>query len=152
MKREYTKQLSPALLIFLFTYTAGSKFSEFGFFRAQLSIYPYIKGAAPFLAMAVPAAELGVVACLLFPATRKLGLYASFLLLLCFTVYLGVMVATQSNLPCSCGGVIASLSWQQHILFNLFFMFLSWLGIRFESRRTGRLPLGKRRHTAMTTS
>ncbi len=135
MERLYTKQLVPALLIFLFTYTAGNKLAEFDFFRAQLSIYPFIKEAAPLLAVVIPLAELCVAGCLLVPATRKVGLYASSLLLICFTVYLCVMVATESNLPCSCGGVISSLTWQQHILFNLVFIILSLVGVRLERRK-----------------
>lgn len=149
MKRENVKQLIPAVLIFLFMYAAGSKLSEFNLFRAQLSIYPFIKQMAPFLSVAIPGCEFIIVAFLLLPATRKTGLYASLITLLVFTVYLVIMVTTQNNLPCSCGGVISQLTWQQHILFNFFFIILSWLGLYLEKTKTANEHLPWRKQAAM---
>jgi hypothetical protein len=44
------------------------------------------------------------------------------------------MISFDKNLPCSCGGIISKLSWKQHIIFNLFFIVLSVIGIRFQKR------------------
>lgn len=140
MKTLYTTQIISALLIFLFTYTASSKLAGFSFFQAQLSLYPFIKDAAAPIAIAIPAVELAMVVLLFLPATRLMGLYASSLLLIVFTVYLSVMVATQKNLPCSCGGVIQKMSWQQHIAFNLFFILLCALGIRLQRKAGKEMP------------
>ena len=134
MKASYTNQIIPALLILLFTYTAVSKLSDFSFFKAQLLLYPYIQDIAAFIAISIPVLEVITAGLLFFPITRLWGLYASCFLLLIFTAYLSVMVATQRDLPCSCGGVIQKMSWQQHIAFNLFFILLSLLGIRIEMR------------------
>ncbi len=129
MIKRHTQQLVPALLIFLFAYTAGNKLTHFSLFRTQLSLYPYMGKWAVAIAMGVPAIEGITVLLLLIPATRLAGLYTSFALLLIFTLYLFLMIATRYDLPCSCGGVIQNMSWQQHIVFNLFCIALTIAGI-----------------------
>ena len=133
MKRELMQQVLAALLIFLFVYASVSKLSDVDLLQEQLSMYPYIKGSAGILAFLIPFTELAISALLLFPATRYAAFHASLALLILFTVYLVIMLATQTNLPCSCGGVIEKLSWQGHILFNLFFMITTFIGIRMET-------------------
>lgn len=113
------------LLIFLFVYTASSKLMDMHAFRAVLAAMPGIKAFAGFIAVAIPLAELLTAMLLVMPVTRKTGLFCSALLLLLFTFFLLYMLMTADHLPCSCGGVISSMSWQQHIAFNLFFTALS---------------------------
>jgi hypothetical protein len=48
-----------------------------------------------------------------------------------FTLYLGYMLLFTPNRPCVCGGVIKTMSWDQHIVFNCFFILLSLIAIRF---------------------
>jgi hypothetical protein len=118
-------------LVFLFTYTASSKLAGFATFYAQLKHYPVLQYLPRFWAMAIPLAELLVAGLLLFNTTRLYGLLCALLLLVLFTCYLAVMVSTQTNLPCSCGGVISTLSWQQHIIFNLGCIVLCIISLRF---------------------
>ena len=67
---------------------------------------------------------------LVLTLTRKKGLYASGILLSGFTIYLAYMVLSGLKLPCHCGGVISSMTWQQHIWFNVAFVLLAYAGIR----------------------
>ncbi|MBA2499261.1 MAG: hypothetical protein H0V30_05995 [Chitinophagaceae bacterium] len=130
MKPGLLVEIISAILILLFVYTALSKLVSLDQFQDVLWQAPMIGHGAGILARAVPLAELLIALLLLFPFTRVWGLYSSLGLLLVFTVYLGYMIVSVTDLPCQCGGVISSLSWAQHIYFNLFFIGITWLGIR----------------------
>jgi hypothetical protein len=118
------------LLIFLFAYTGSSKLLDSKGFAAVLSKIPLIGRGAGIVAILLPLAELLIVLLLLFERTRLMGLYASLVLLSIFTVYLVYMVLAVPKLPCSCGGVISTMSWKQHIVFNAVFIGLAVIGVR----------------------
>ncbi|MEP6748453.1 MAG: MauE/DoxX family redox-associated membrane protein [Bacteroidota bacterium] len=130
MKKYILIQIISGLLIVLFAYAAISKIINHQVFYIELLKFPWLSGIAGFLSWFIPSVELITVALLFFPKTVLYGLYASALLLMLFTAFLILMMAFNSNLPCSCGGVIAQLSWKQHIAFNCFFMMISIAGIR----------------------
>lgn len=117
------------LFIFLFAYTACSKAMDYASFARALARYPMIESYAETVAWLVPASEAFVSLLLVFPRTRKIGLYASLALMLVFTAYLLHMVLTMDALPCSCGGVISSMSFDQHIVFNAGFIALALTGL-----------------------
>lgn len=130
MKKVITIELLTSFLILVFGYTAFSKLLTYSSFRYGLSQATFISLGAGVLAFAIPLAEPVTVLLLLFPATRLQELYASLVLLSVFTVYLLYMVLFVPHLPCSCGGVISNMSWQQHIVFNEAFIGLTVVGIR----------------------
>ena len=118
-----------AVLLLLFLYTALSKLMHFVEFKLTLAESPLLKPFSAMLSWLLPVTELAIVLLLFIPLTRRAGLYASFFLLLIFTLYLSLMILLKQDLPCSCGGVLKSLSWPQHICFNLFFVALAATGI-----------------------
>lgn len=130
MRRLFTIELISSLLILVFGYTAISKLLVYERFRDTLLRTPFVALGADVLALALPLAELGIVLLLLFPATRLKGLYVSLVALSFFTVYLVLMLLYAPHLPCSCGGVIGSLSWKGHVGLNLIFIGLTVIGIR----------------------
>ena len=130
MRRLFTIELISSLLILVFGYTAISKLLVYERFRDTLLRTPFVALGADMLALALPLAELGIVLLLLFPATRLKGLYVSLVALSLFTVYLVYMLLYAPHLPCSCGGVIGSLSWPGHVVLNLVFIGLTVIGIR----------------------
>lgn len=117
------------LVLLLLLYTALSKLADPIAFKFLLTRSPLLKTFAGTIWWLLPVAEIVVVLLLFFTTTRLKGLYASFFLISIFTVYLGSMLLFSTDIPCSCGGVLNSLSWQQHIIFNLFFIILSAIGI-----------------------
>lgn len=127
-----------ALLVILFLYTAISKLWDYESFRYTLSRSPLLSPVAALLAWLLPAAELVIVVWLFIPAFRRWGFYASFILITLFTGYLTYMILRTQDLPCSCGGVLATLSWKQHIFFNLVFILLSLTGIYLSNRNMNR--------------
>src|SRR5689334_18051815 len=99
MKKNLYNEIICCLLILLFAYTAFSKSFEYKKFSGFIKTLPlgYNKGAAT-IAWLLPTAEFSVVLLLLFPVTRRAGLYGSLILLVVFTFYLGYMILFSKNL------------------------------------------------------
>jgi len=127
-------EIIAALFILLFTYTALSKLTQQEAFEITLTKSPLITTYAGLISFALPISELIVAGFLFFPKTKLAGLYSSLLLMLLFTAYLSYMTLFIKDLPCSCGGVLQQLSWQQHLWFNIFFTGLAVLGIYLQRR------------------
>jgi uncharacterized membrane protein YphA (DoxX/SURF4 family) len=117
-----------AVFIALFAYTGCSKLSHLHGFEMVLNQSPLLHAFAGLLAWVVPIIELMIVALLLLPTMRLIGLVSAFLLLLLLTAYLLYMLVFMPNLPCSCGGILSALSWPQHVFLNLLLMVVAWLG------------------------
>lgn len=117
-------QTTVALLILLWTYTAIGKWADSADFRLSLSRQPLPRPELLFWTL--PLAELLAAGLLVSEKTRKWGLYLSSLLLFAFTVYIAAgLMGLLEKVPCSCGGVLRSLGWKEHLLFNLVFLALS---------------------------
>src|ERR1044072_2670219 len=140
MSRKLFAEIIGGLFILLFLYTALSKLSEIALFRLVLRSSPLISDYANLVSILIPVSEILVSLLLFIPGTRRRGLYAAFLLMLIFTLYLAYMLSFTRQLPCSCGGVISRLSWKQHLVFNIAFTLLAIAGIRL-SREPGRTSL-----------
>jgi uncharacterized membrane protein YphA (DoxX/SURF4 family) len=123
------------LLVLLFFYAAISKLGDYGEFRSSLADAPFIGRYAGVLAWFIPALEIYISLMLLFGATRLTGLYASFVLMLAFTVYIAALLASGSDLPCECGGILNEMDWETHLAFNCFFVALSGAAALVERRR-----------------
>lgn len=115
------------LLMMLWSYAAVSKIADYGKFVAQMQLapIPLMILLGPILGWLIPAIELILVGMLITEKSRRAGLIFSFLLLLTFEVYIAVMLLSGLDLPCTCGGLISSLQWKEHLIFNAVFMFIS---------------------------
>src|SRR5882757_9654254 len=130
MTRKIMVEVICSLLVLLFLYTSISKLLDFKHFIADMNNQPFPNWITPWLVRILPATEILIVVTLLFEKTRLAALWASFLVMLLFTIYtLLVLAKFFSIVPCSCGGVITKLTWGQHLVFNLFFMGISLAGI-----------------------
>lgn len=119
------------LFIALFVYTSYSKFETIEDFKTILGKSPLIGRYNTIIAWTIPIVEMVVVIFLLIPPTKKLGLFACLVTMLGFTSFLIYGLLSESKLPCHCGGVVSSLSWQEHIWFNLVFIILAIAGLKF---------------------
>lgn len=130
MKRKIIVEVICALLVLLFLYTSLSKWLDFKTFTGEMNNQPFPNWMTPFLVWIVPVSEVLIVLALLFEKTRKTGLWASFVIMTLFTIYTAlVLLRVFDRIPCSCGGVIKNLTWNQHLVFNLFFTGISIAGI-----------------------
>lgn len=149
MKRTIVVEIIVFLFVTLFLYTAISKIMDYGVFKEQLLESPIVGFAAPLVAIGLPILELVLIALLVMPRWRLLGLYASTALMTAFTAYIIVLMNIADHLPCSCGGVLAQLSWGEHIVFNSVFIALGVAGILLE-RQVRRLAMGIRSNADST--
>jgi hypothetical protein len=129
MKREHVANIITALLIILFVYAGLIKLLDYQIFRNQLSSFPLIKDHAAGMAWRLPVFELILSYFLLWPRSRLLALYTSFLLLLSISVYIVMMLSGDYVIPCACSGVITFMSWTWHLGLNIIFMLLTITGI-----------------------
>jgi hypothetical protein len=132
MKQKIAIEIICCLLVLLFVYAAFSKLLEYHTFKIQLSNSPFLNPFAVIIVWLIPATELILTLMLTVMSTRKVALYVSLILLVVFTLYIAGMLLFAIHLPCSCGGIIQQLSWKQHLLFNLFFIVLTVIGIVLE--------------------
>lgn len=122
------------LLTLLFVYTAVSKLIALDTFQWRMERMPYIAPYASLISWAVPFLELIIAGLLWLPRYQIMALYASFVLLGCFTLYIVLVLKFSDTVPCSCGGVISALGWTDHILLNVSFMVLALLGILWSKK------------------
>jgi len=115
------------LLFLLFLDTAVSKLTDLDKFRRNIESSPFISPYSHFLVWGIPFAELITAGALIFKTTRLAGLYLSVFLMSLFTAYVYAMLHFSPYLPCSCAGVLESMSWQQHLIFNMTFLVISVL-------------------------
>lgn len=130
MKSKFWIEGISAFFIFLFIYTAASKWMDIDRFKWVLGESPLLGSVANLIAWGLPATEILIAIFLLFPKTRKIGLLSTMILMFVFTGYIAYLLATASNLPCSCGGILRMLSWKQHLVLNIFLTLLSILGFK----------------------
>ena len=133
--REIIVDVSVYLFIILFMYTAASKLLSIKSFASTLAKSPLIGNLNFVVAWAVPIVEILISIILIFPSFRRTGLFASLALMASFTIYLFYMVYSGNKLPCHCGGVISTMTWHQHIWFNIGFVILALIGLVLSKKR-----------------
>lgn len=124
------------LLIFLWVYAAASKLLDYQTFSVQLGQSPLLTPIAGLMAWFVPVVEILLAVMLGINKTRRYGLYGSFFLLVAFTAYIVAITRFSDFVPCSCGGILEKLSWNQHLVFNIGFVLLTARAIVLQSRLT----------------
>lgn len=129
MRKTTIIEITCCLLAILFVYASVSKLIDYNTFKLQLNKSPFLTSFSNSIAYTLPIVEIIIALLLAIPVMRLIGLYASLFLLTLFTAYLIAMLNFSYYIPCSCGGVLSSLSWQQHIIFNIVFIILSLMGI-----------------------
>lgn len=122
------------LLIFLFLYAAANKLLDYQKFTVQIGQSPILIGYAGFLAWFIPAIEIAIAALLFHNRTLLIGLYASYGLMAMFTGYILVILNFAERVPCSCGGILNKMGWQEHLAFNVVFTILPLIGVLLYKR------------------
>ncbi len=125
MKQNIILDTCCAILAALFAYAGVSKLLDYQTFNIQLSQSPFISNFSYLYALLLPCIEIITSLGLVFHHFKYYALLVSLFLLSLFTCYIIAMLHFSHYIPCSCGGVISSLTWQQHIVFNLFFIGIS---------------------------
>ena len=146
--REAIVQTACLLFIVLFAYAGLTKLLEGHLFYDNIRNSPILggKAMASLVSWAIPLLELTVALLLIWKKTRLMGLYGAMGLMLLFTGYTLAIIFIAPYRPCSCGGVISLLSWEQHLVLNLVLLLLVLMaiwasrkhkGIRWKKTRQG---------------
>lgn len=116
---KYLPQAASWFFILLFIYAGVSKMLDFENFQVQIGQSPLMSAWAGFVSYAVIAAELLICGLLVYRGTQPAGLYASYALMVAFTVYIYLILNFSDFVPCSCGGILEEMGWTEHLLFNM---------------------------------
>jgi hypothetical protein len=146
---SWLKDAIAFILIFILVYAASSKLMEHWRFQEVLGLSPLIGGSSAVLSWLIPLSEILVSGLLFANATRRLGFWLAFLLMLAFTLYISYIILFVPNRPCSCGGILSNLNWTQHMLFNIAVSMLALLGTQLTKgdqlfiamNRSSRIPV-----------
>ncbi len=120
----------------LFVYAATSKLLDFENFEVQLGQSPLLSAFAAYIAFAVPVIELLLAFGLAVERYRVVALKGSLLLMVIFTTYIYVILHYSAYVPCSCGGVLEKMTWNEHLVFNVVFVFLLVVALLFAPEPT----------------
>lgn len=134
MRSRIFVEIISFLFILLFAYAATSKVLDFNEFKVQLLRSPILTTVAGVAAYAVPISEIVIAVALMIPALRFFGLLAAYLLMVSFTAYIVLILKFSFYVPCSCGGVLESLGWDEHFVFNISFVVLGIVGVLLQSK------------------
>lgn len=114
--------LGTNFLIILFTYAGVTKLLEKELFYLNLLNSPVLtveKQWIVLLSWIIPFMELFTVFLLVFARTKLKGVYLSIVLLSTYLLYILLLFFRAPYRPCSCGGIIDLLSWEQQLWFTL---------------------------------
>jgi putative oxidoreductase len=129
-------KLITLLLLCLWIPVSIDKFLAFKVFQQSLVRQPFDDNVAHLLAYVLPALEALTVLLLLIESLRRMGMLLSLALMSAFTLYIGAALAgAWEKLPCGCGSVISSLTWKQHLFFNIFFLLVSGYGVLLTNQK-----------------
>lgn len=114
-----------SMFVFLFVYAAMSKFREFEKFHNQIQQSPLLAAHSELFSHGVLLLEL-IIACLLLnDKLKSYALLGSFSLMVIFSAYIIAITKYSEFVPCSCGGILEKMSWNQHLYFNVFFVIIA---------------------------
>jgi hypothetical protein len=139
MKKSNILEVICFLIILLFVYTGVSKFIHHENFKIVIGRIPILNPFTNVLSLGLPLSELVAAVLLMFPATRRWGLYLSAVLMSAFTMFIVYVIFISSHVPCVCGGIISRMTWKQHLVFNSFFTFAAFAAIRLHKQNTSNI-------------
>jgi hypothetical protein len=113
----------------MLVYAATSKILDFENFKIQLGQSPLLSSYADWITIIVPLSEFFIAFLLLIPKFRFIGLFASYFLMVLFTAYIYIILNYSAFIPCSCGGILEKMTWNQHLVFNIIFIVFAIVAI-----------------------
>jgi len=134
MKKEIGIDIISYLFVLLFAYTGINKLLELQTFKGALAVSPIsvVRVFGPLISYIIPPFEILVAVSLTTVKFRYLGLYSSAILMFAFLLYVSYIntFIPHTKLPCTCGGIISTLTWKGHLYLNLLLTSLAVFGLR----------------------
>jgi hypothetical protein len=129
------------LYILLFVYTAVSKIIDFENFIIQISQSIVISPFTHWIVWLIPVIEFIIASALITQKWKTIALYAAFLLMVIFSTYIYIILNFIPDIPCSCGGVLENMSWNEHLIFNIAFVVLGLVAIFLQKCNLRRISI-----------
>jgi uncharacterized membrane protein YphA (DoxX/SURF4 family) len=129
LSRSATLDIIITLFMVLFLYASIYKLFDYQVFKVQIGRSPLIMYYANTLAWLVPAIEIIAAILVFVPKFRLSGLFLSFGIMFAFSIYIFFMLTFSPYVPCSCGGILNSMGWTEHLIFNIAFTLIALAGI-----------------------
>lgn len=129
MNRETLLNIISFFLALTFSYAAISKVLDVEKFQVQLGQSTMLGFIARPLSYIVPVIEVIFSVLIFIPRTRLVTFYGLLALMTVFTSYIVVIMNYSYHIPCSCGGILNTLGWKYHLIFNLLLCALILAGI-----------------------
>ncbi|MET3606932.1 putative membrane protein YphA (DoxX/SURF4 family) [Mucilaginibacter rubeus] len=132
MKKELIYELITGLPVLLFLYTGLSKLLDFKNFEVSM-LFQHLPASVTLpMTYLLPLSEIVVAALMIPDKSRLAGIYAFLIMMTAFTLYVGAaLLHLFPKAPCACGGMLKSLGWDQHFVFNVLFIILAVIAIRY---------------------
>jgi putative oxidoreductase len=131
MQRKAWVMIIASLLVLLFIYTGVNKLADFLEFSSQIRNQPLPQWMNKIATWLLPALELLIAALLMTGKFRELGFLLAFFMMAAFTIYVLLIITnTFSYIPCSCGGIFKWMNWNIHLVVNIIFTVLAYIGYR----------------------
>jgi hypothetical protein len=128
-KKLLTIELISFLFILLFIYAALMKGLDAEKFKSELDQSPLLMGFSKWVVWLIPITEIITAFLLMISRTRLIGFYLAFTLMSIFTIYIIIILNFSEKIPCSCGGILETMGWKSHLVFNIAFMILGVAGV-----------------------
>lgn len=135
-RRTVAIEVISILPMLLFGLTAIDKVRQFERFYTELGKSPFLMAYQGWVAWGTPIVEGILVFLLISGGTLQLwGLYASVFLMSLFTGYIYMLLNYSYYTPCLCSAALESLTWEQHLVFNLLFLALAIAAMALKERQ-----------------
>lgn len=120
------------IYVFLFTYTGYSKLNDIESFTKGIRKVPFFGNYPEAIGWGIPILELILAIGMILPfrKAQRISFKVSIILMGVFTLYLLLMITLVKEKLCHCGGVIGSLGWTEHLIFNSILLLMGWWTIR----------------------
>jgi hypothetical protein len=128
-KRNLLTDILAGLFIILFVYSALSKLQDFEKFSVELGKSPILNAFSGPVSIFIPMIEIVISAMLVIKRFQYIALYLSFCLMVVFSTYIVLILKFSAYIPCSCGGILQNMTWTQHLIFNIGFVFLGLIAV-----------------------
>ncbi len=118
------------LIVMMWLYASSSKYFDFAGFKRDMHKQPFPTWLSDILLIIIPPIEITTALMVAWQKTRRNGLVITEVLMSAFTLYIiAIMFKFFPRVPCSCGGIIKSFTWEEHLIFNLFFVAIGIIGL-----------------------
>lgn len=142
MKKQLVTEIVCFMFSLLFLYTGISKIIDHDSFTRQIRYSPLLNTLdigdfwVEKTVWMLSIIEISIALLLMVNVRRKFALSLGTGMMIMFTLYIGYIVTIAPFIPCSCGGVLESLSWSQHLYFNMSFIVMGIVAILLSSTKS----------------